>query len=112
MNRDRFILAIDQGTTNTKAILVDAGGASVAEASQPVTVRLPQPERPADAVPVRYPRMPSAAQQLDRPVRTGCSLRGRVDRRRLGSPGRHRRLTPLDRPVWTPDDPCRARVTD
>jgi glycerol kinase len=43
MNRDKFVLAIDQGTTNTKALLVDAGGASVAEASLPVTVRFPQP---------------------------------------------------------------------
>jgi len=43
MNGETYIPAIDQGTTNTKAILVDAGGASVAEASQPVTVRFPQP---------------------------------------------------------------------
>jgi glycerol kinase len=40
---DPFILAIDQGTTNTKAILIDAGGVSVAEASQPVNVSFPRP---------------------------------------------------------------------
>jgi len=37
------ILAIDQGTTNTKAILVDATGAIVAQASRPVGVHYPQP---------------------------------------------------------------------
>ncbi|HVO68629.1 MAG TPA: FGGY family carbohydrate kinase, partial [Aggregatilineaceae bacterium] len=43
MKGDDFILAIDQGTTNTKALLIDAGGVSVAEASQPVHVSFPQP---------------------------------------------------------------------
>ena len=37
------ILAIDQGTTNTKAMLVDATGAIVAQASRPVAVSYPQP---------------------------------------------------------------------
>jgi glycerol kinase len=37
------ILAIDQGTTNTKALLVDATGAIVAQASRPVAVRYPEP---------------------------------------------------------------------
>jgi glycerol kinase len=43
MKGNKFILAIDQGTTNTKALLIDAGGVSVAEASQPVHVSFPQP---------------------------------------------------------------------
>lgn len=34
-----LVLAIDQGTTNTKALAVDAGGSIVALASQPVSVR-------------------------------------------------------------------------
>jgi glycerol kinase len=38
-----LILAIDQGTTNTKALLVDATGAVVGRASCPVEVRYPQP---------------------------------------------------------------------
>jgi glycerol kinase len=37
------ILAIDQGTTNTKALLVDATGAIVAQASRPVAVQYPKP---------------------------------------------------------------------
>lgn len=38
-----YILAIDQGTTNTKALLVDSGGAVVAETARPLAVRYPQP---------------------------------------------------------------------
>jgi len=37
------ILAIDQGTTNTKALLIDRAGAIVARASRPVGIRYPQP---------------------------------------------------------------------
>jgi glycerol kinase len=37
------ILAIDQGTTNTKALVIDDGGAVVARASRPVGVTFPQP---------------------------------------------------------------------
>lgn len=37
------ILAIDQGTTNTKVMLVDGAGAIVARASRPVGVNYPQP---------------------------------------------------------------------
>jgi glycerol kinase len=40
---DVCILAIDQGTTNTKALLVDRTGAIVARASRPVGIRYPQP---------------------------------------------------------------------
>lgn len=38
-----LILAIDQGTTNTKALLADRSGAVIARASCPVEVRYPQP---------------------------------------------------------------------
>jgi len=38
-----LILAIDQGTTNTKALLVDVGGRVVASASMRVPVTFPQP---------------------------------------------------------------------
>lgn len=38
-----FVLAIDQGTTNTKAVLVDAGGRIHARASAPLTTDYPQP---------------------------------------------------------------------
>lgn len=41
MTRSR-ILAIDQGTTNTKAILIDASGAIVARASRPLQTAYPQ----------------------------------------------------------------------
>ncbi|HWQ11486.1 MAG TPA: glycerol kinase [Roseiflexaceae bacterium] len=40
---DACILAIDQGTTNTKVILVDAAGRIVAQAARPLSVRYPQP---------------------------------------------------------------------
>lgn len=40
---DACILAIDQGTTNTKAILVDAAGAIVAQAARPLAVSYPRP---------------------------------------------------------------------
>ncbi len=36
-------LAIDQGTTNTKAVLVDAGGRIIARASAPLTTSYPHP---------------------------------------------------------------------
>lgn len=37
------ILAIDQGTTNTKAVLLDAGGTLLAQASAPLASAYPQP---------------------------------------------------------------------
>jgi glycerol kinase len=40
---DGLILAIDQGTTNSKALLVDSAGAVVARASRPVECRFPRP---------------------------------------------------------------------
>lgn len=47
------ILAIDQGTTNTKVLLVDPQGQVVAQASRPLTQRYPHPawvEQDADAI--------------------------------------------------------------
>lgn len=41
--RDGLILAIDQGTTNSKALLVDARGAVVARSSRPVACEYPRP---------------------------------------------------------------------
>ena len=37
------ILAIDQGTTNTKALVVDPSGAVIAKGSQPTSISYPQP---------------------------------------------------------------------
>lgn len=37
--RGEFIIAVDQGTTNTKAILVNSAGEVVAKASAPLTDR-------------------------------------------------------------------------
>lgn len=42
MARDKFILAIDQGTTNTKALLLSRAGTVVAAASQPLAVSFPR----------------------------------------------------------------------
>ena len=39
----RTILAVDQGTTNSKALLIDEGGAVIASAATPVPVRYPKP---------------------------------------------------------------------
>jgi glycerol kinase len=41
--RDRLILAIDQGTTNTKALLMSRAGEIVARAARPVSIQFPQP---------------------------------------------------------------------
>ena len=38
-----FVLAIDQGTTNTKALLVGRDGQPAFRASVPVSIRSPQP---------------------------------------------------------------------
>jgi glycerol kinase len=43
MSREKLILAVDQGTTNTKAVLVDRCGSVRARASQPLPVAFPQP---------------------------------------------------------------------
>ena len=43
MSRAKLILAVDQGTTNTKALLVDRAGAARARASRPLAVSFPQP---------------------------------------------------------------------
>lgn len=40
---ERLILAIDQGTTNSKALLINADGACLAEGSEPVAVTFPRP---------------------------------------------------------------------
>lgn len=48
-----IVLAIDQGTTNTKAVAVDADGRIVAQASVPMTVLYPRPgwaEQSASAI--------------------------------------------------------------
>lgn len=48
-----LVLAIDQGTTNTKAVLVDAAGTVVSKASAPLTSHYPRPgwaEQSADAI--------------------------------------------------------------
>lgn len=39
----QFILAIDQGTTNTKVLLIDRAGAIAARASRPLEIHFPQP---------------------------------------------------------------------
>ncbi len=41
--RGEYVIAVDQGTTNTKAILVNAAGEVVAKASAPLTSTYPRP---------------------------------------------------------------------
>lgn len=53
MSKRGNILAIDQGTTNTKVLLVDAEGQTLAQASQPLLQSYPHPgwvEQDADAI--------------------------------------------------------------
>ena len=38
-----LLIGVDQGTTNTKAILVDAGGRVLQQASRPISTQAPQP---------------------------------------------------------------------
>ncbi len=40
---ESYLLAIDQGTTNTKVIIVDSLGKELAQASRPVEIAFPQP---------------------------------------------------------------------
>jgi glycerol kinase len=52
-NQRGTILAIDQGTTNTKVLLVDARGGVVSQATRPLVQRYPHPawvEQDADAI--------------------------------------------------------------
>jgi glycerol kinase len=53
MRPDSLLLAIDQGTSATKAVLVDAAGAIVARGAAPVDLATPQPgwvEQSAEAI--------------------------------------------------------------
>ena len=43
MSRAKLILAVDQGTTNTKALLMDGLGGIKARASRPLSISFPQP---------------------------------------------------------------------
>jgi glycerol kinase len=43
VERAKLILAIDQGTTNTKVLLIDRSGAIVARASRPLAIAFPEP---------------------------------------------------------------------
>ena len=43
MSRTKLILALDQGTTNTKAILLDRSGSVRVRASRPLSISFPQP---------------------------------------------------------------------
>ncbi|MBL0160410.1 MAG: glycerol kinase GlpK [Bryobacterales bacterium] len=43
MSRERLILAVDQGTTNTKVLLMDRAGAVRARASRPLGIAFPEP---------------------------------------------------------------------
>ena len=52
-NQRGIILAIDQGTTNTKVLLINPQGQVIAQASRPLTQRYPHPawvEQDADAI--------------------------------------------------------------
>ena len=64
--RGKFILAIDEGTTNTKAFLVDSAGSIVKEASRPVSIAYPQPAWvEQDAAEIWQTTLAAAAQVLE-----------------------------------------------
>ncbi len=63
--RGKFILAIDEGTTNTKAFLVDRAGSIVREASRPVSIAYPKPAWvEQDAAEIWQTTLTAAAQVL------------------------------------------------
>ncbi|GIM91005.1 FGGY family carbohydrate kinase [Paractinoplanes toevensis] len=63
---DGLVLAIDQGTSATKCLLVDAAGAVVRQASAPVPIRYPQPGWvEQDAVEILDSVLAAAARCLD-----------------------------------------------
>ena len=64
--RGKFILAIDEGTTNTKAFLVDSAGSIVKEAARPVSIAYPQPAWvEQDAAEIWQTTLAAAAQVLE-----------------------------------------------
>ena len=80
---DELVLAIDQGTSSTKCLLVDRAGAVVRTASAPVPIRYPRPgwvEQDADRDPRQRARPPR------RNASTGAARRG--DRGRSQHPTR------------------------
>jgi glycerol kinase len=63
---DEYILAIDQGTSSSKAVLVDAAGATVASGSAPVGAAYPRPGWvEQDAVELYESVLAAAAECLD-----------------------------------------------
>ncbi len=64
--RGKFILALDEGTTNTKAFLVDSAGGIIKEASRPVSIAYPQPAWvEQDATEIWRTTLAAAAQVLE-----------------------------------------------
>lgn len=62
----KFILALDKGTTNTKAFLVDATGNFIREASRPVPIAYPRPAWvEQDATEIWQTTLAAAAQVLE-----------------------------------------------
>lgn len=64
-----LILAIDQGTTNSKVSIIDAAGQVVCEAARPVQIRYPQPgwveQDPADLWQTARAALQDALQSVD-----------------------------------------------
>lgn len=64
--RGQYILAIDEGTTNTKAFLVDSTGSIVREASRPISIAYPRPAWvEQDAAEIWRTTLAAAAQVLE-----------------------------------------------
>src|SRR3954462_4996388 len=106
---DPLLLAIDQGTSSTKAVLVDAAGAIVAHGSAPLSQTHPQPgwvEQSADAI-ADSVRAAVAACLADRDPARGAGIGLSTQREALvlweGASGR-----PVGPPLSLPGQPTES----
>jgi glycerol kinase len=95
----RHVLAIDQGTTNTKALLIDHNGKIVASASRPVGIQFPRPgwvEQDARAL---WSSVTEAAEEC-------LSLGGNVQPVAIGISNQRESVVAWDRKTGQPMGPC------
>jgi glycerol kinase len=95
----RYVLAIDQGTTNTKAILVDPCGGIVASASRPVAIRFPQPAWVEQDARVLWSSVADAAAEC-------LAKAGNVRPAAIGISNQRESVVAWDRRTGEPVGPC------
>lgn len=95
----RHVLAIDQGTTNTKAILVDDSGSILASASRPVAIRFPQPAWVEQDARVLWSSVAAAAAEC-------LAKAGNVRPAAIGISNQRESVVAWDRRTGEPVGPC------